>query len=63
MTFDEVRAAIMAMAAQEKKRIVMEVLPEIWPKIVEDEACLDFLRKLVDQEAVRKYKEEHMGNI
>ena len=47
MTFDEVRAVIMAMDDQGKKRVVMELLPAIWPKIVGDEACLELLRKLV----------------
>ena len=63
MTFDEVRAVIMAMDDQGKKRVVMELLPAIWPKIVRDEACLELLRKLVDEEAVAKYKEEHMDSI
>jgi hypothetical protein len=63
MTFDEVRAVIMAMDDQGKKRVVMELLPAIWPKIVGDEACLELLRKLVDEEAVAKYKEEHMDSI
>lgn len=63
MTFDEIKAAIMAMDDHGKKRVVMEVLPAIWPKIAGDEACLEFLRNLVDAEAVRKYKEEHMDSI
>ncbi len=63
MGFDEIKAAIIALDAQGKKRVVCELLPEIWPQIVSDETCLEFLRKLVDEEAVRKYKEEHMDSI
>jgi hypothetical protein len=63
MTFDEIKAAIMNLDDKGKKRVVCEVLPEIWPKIVSDEACLEFLRKMVDEAAVRKYKEEHMDSI
>ncbi|MGB8992996.1 MAG: hypothetical protein WCD80_13155 [Desulfobaccales bacterium] len=63
MTFDEIKAAIMAMDDRGKKRVVMELLPAIWPKIAGDEACLEFLRKLVDEEAVAKYKEEHLDSI
>jgi hypothetical protein len=63
MAFDDVKAAIMKLSDKDKKRVVLEVLPEIWPKIVGDEACLGLLRKMVDQEAVKKYKEEHMDSI
>jgi len=63
MTFDEIKAAVVSLDDQGKKRVVCELLPEIWPKIVGDEACLDLLRKLVDEAAVAKYKEEHMDSI
>jgi hypothetical protein len=63
MTFAEIKAAVTALDDEGKKRVVMELLPEIWPKIVGDEACLEFIRKMIDEEAVRKYKEEHMGAI
>jgi hypothetical protein len=63
MTFDEIKAAVMSLDDQGKKRVVCELLPVIWPKIVGDEACLDFLRKLVDEAAVAKYKEEHMDSF
>ena len=63
MTFDEIKAAILSLDDQGKKRVVTELLPAIWPKIVCDDACLEFLRKLVDEAAVVKYKEEHMDSI
>ncbi len=63
MTFDEIKAAVMDLDDQEKKRVVCELLQEIWPKIVGDDVCLEFMRKLVDEEAVAKYKEEHMDSI
>ncbi len=63
MTFEEIKAAVRDLDDQVKKRVVMELLPEIWPKIIGDEACLDFIRKMVDEEAVRQYKEEHMDAI
>jgi hypothetical protein len=63
MTFDEIKAAVMALDDQGKKRVVMELLPAIWPNLVGDETCLEFLRKLVDAEVVRQYKEEHMDSI
>jgi hypothetical protein len=63
MTFEEIKAAVMSLDDQGKKRVVKELLPAIWPKIVGDESCLEFLRKLVDEAAVQKYKEEHMDSI
>jgi hypothetical protein len=63
MTFDEIKAAVVGLDDQGKKRVVQELLPAIWPAIVADETCLKFMRKLVDEEAVRQYKEEHMDSI
>jgi hypothetical protein len=63
MTFDEIKAAVVGLDEQGKKRVVQELLPAIWPAIVTDETCLKFIRKLVDEEAVRQYKEEHMNSI
>jgi len=63
MTFDEIKAAIVKLDAKGKRRVVCEVLPEIWPKIVGDDACLECLRKLVDEAAVAQYKAEHMDSI
>ena len=63
MTFDEIKAAIMSLDDQGKKQVVLEVLPAIWPKIVGDDACIGLLRKMVDEESVQKYREEHMDSI
>ena len=37
MTFDEIKAAVMSLDDQGKLRVVRELLPAIWPKIVCDE--------------------------
>ncbi len=63
MTFDEIKAAAVALDAEGRKRVVCELLPAIWPTIVGDEVCLEFMRKLVDEDAVRQYKDEHMDSI
>jgi hypothetical protein len=63
MKFDEIKAAIMNLDEGEHRRVVLELLPEIWPKIVGDDACLKFLRKLVDEISVKKYQEEHLDHI
>ncbi len=63
MTFDEIKAAAVGLDAEGRKRVVCELLPAIWSTIVGDEVCLEFMRKLVDEDAVRQYKEEHMDSI
>jgi hypothetical protein len=63
MTFDELKAAIMNLDAQAQRRVVLEVLPAMWPQIVEDKACLILLKKLIDAESERLYQEEHMDHL
>jgi hypothetical protein len=63
MKFQEIKAAIVRLEVQEQRRLILEILPEIWPNLVGDGACLELLRKLVDAESVRKYQEEHLDHI
>jgi hypothetical protein len=63
MKFDEIKAAVMNLAEGEQRRVVLELLPAIWPQIVGDDACIKLLRKLVDAESVKKYQEEHLDHI
>ena len=63
MKFDEIKAAIMNLDEGEQRRVVLELLPEIWPKIVGDDSCIKLLRKLVDEESVKGYQQEHMDHI
>ena len=63
MKFEAIKAAVMNLDAGEQRRVVLELLPAIWPKIVEDDSCLKLLRKLVDEESVKKYQQEHMDHI
>lgn len=63
MQFEAIKAAILNLAETEQRRVVLEVLPEIWPSLVGDEACLKFLRKLVDEASISSYRAEHMDHI
>jgi hypothetical protein len=63
MNFEAIKAAVMNFDAGEQRRVVLELLPEIWPQIVGDEACLKLIRNLVDAESVRRYQEEHLDHI
>ena len=63
MKFDEIKAAVMNLDEGEQRRVVLELLPEIWPKIVGDDSCIKLIRKLVDEESVKRYQEEHLDHI
>ena len=63
MKFDEIKAAVMNLDEGEQRRVVLELLPAIWPKIVEDESCLKLIRKLIDEESVKRYQQEHLDHI
>jgi hypothetical protein len=63
MKFEEIKAAVMNLDEGEQRRVVLELLPEIWPRIVGDEACLKLMRKLVDEESVKRYQQEHLDHI
>ncbi len=63
MNFEAIKAAVLNLDAGEQKRVVLELLPEIWPQISGDETCLKLIRKLVDEESARRYQEEHLNHI
>lgn len=63
MKFEEIKAAVMNLDEGEQRRVVLELLPEIWPQIVGDEGCLKLIRKLVDEESVKRYQQEHLDQI
>jgi hypothetical protein len=63
MQFEEIKTAVMNLQESEQRRIVLELLPAIWPNLVRDDVCLELLRTLVDAESVRRYQEEHMDQI
>jgi len=63
MTFEEVKAMVLNLDQNDQKRLVMEVLPEILPKICTDEVCLSTIRNFVDEESIKGYRDEHMGGI
>jgi hypothetical protein len=63
MKFEAIKAAVMALDEGEQRKVVLELLPEIWPAIVGDDACLKLIRKLVDAESVKRYQQEHLDHI
>lgn len=63
MTFEQVKAGVLNLDQNEQKRLIMEVLTEMLPKICRDEACLNKIRNFVDEETIRTYREQHMDSI
>jgi hypothetical protein len=63
MEFEAIKAAVMNLDEAGQRRVVLELLPAIWPKIVADDACLRVIRKLIDAESVKRYQEEHLDDI
>lgn len=63
MTFEETKAAVFNLDHNDQKRLIMEVLTTIMPKVCTDDACLNKIRNFVDEETVKTYREQHMGGI
>jgi hypothetical protein len=63
MNFEAIKTAVINLDAGEQRRVVLELLPEIWPQIVGDASCLKLIRQLVDEESVKRYQEEHLDHI
>lgn len=63
MTFEEIKTAVMDLSAADQKRLIIEVVPQVWPKACVDESCVKRMKELVDDEMVKKYREQHMDSI
>ncbi len=63
MTCEDLKAAIMKLDKAEQRQLVLAVLPEIWPNLAGDDACVKLIRQLLDAESVKEYQEEHMDRI
>lgn len=63
MTFEEIKDATLNLDGNGQKRLVMELLPAIWPKVCLDEECLIKVRELVDEATVKSYYDQHMDHI
>jgi hypothetical protein len=63
MEFEAIKAAVMNLDEGQQRRVVLELLPAIWPHIAADEACLKLIKKLIDAESVKRYQEEHLDHI
>jgi hypothetical protein len=63
MTFDEIRTAIVDLSAADQKKIILEIVPQLWPKACVDDACVQRMKTLLDDAVINKYREQHMDHI
>ena len=63
MTFEEIKAAVLKLSDEDQKRLIMEVIPAIMPKVCTDDLCVRKIRDLVDEESVKSYRDQHMDGI
>ena len=63
MTFDEIKQAVLNLSPADQKRLIIEIVPEIWSEACQDEECLLKIRALVDEDTVKKYRQQHMNGI
>ncbi len=63
MNVKEIKTAILNLDPKEQRSLLMEVLPEILPKVCTDDACLSIIRDFNNEENVRSYQDQHMGGF
>lgn len=63
MTCEDLKAAIMHLDKVEQRQLMLAVLPEIWPNLAEDVACVKLIRQLVDEASLKEYQKEHLDHI
>jgi hypothetical protein len=63
MTLEDIKQAIMKLSPADQKRLIVEVIPEIWVLACQDDECLLKIRNLVDEDTVKQYRKQHMNGI
>lgn len=63
MTFEELKTTVLNLSQSEQKRFILEVLEQIMPNVCKDDACLDKIRKFVDEATIKTYRDQHMDGI
>lgn len=63
MNIEEIKTAILNLDQSEQQRLLMELLPEVLPKVCTDDACLTIIRDFINEASSKSYREEHMGGL
>ena len=57
MSFEEIKDRVISMDEADQKRLITEVVPEVWEKACDDSSCAFKLKDLVDKDFMRPYEE------
>ena len=57
MSFEEIKDTIMSMDTCDQKRLITEVVPQVWGRVSDDASCALKLKELVDKDITRLYDE------
>ena len=63
MTFEEIKSAVLSLSGSDQRRLIVEILPKIWPQACADDSCVEQVRHLVDEAVVNEYKKQHLDHI
>ena len=63
VNFENIKNQIANLDIDDQRRLITEVLPEVWERACADPSCFLKLKELVDTTAWRHYDEMHMGGI
>jgi hypothetical protein len=63
MDYDEIKRSVLSLGADDQRRIITDVVPEIWTRACLDDSCAARIKDLVDRDVARSYEETHMGGI
>jgi hypothetical protein len=63
MTYEEIKAAVLNLSGGDQRRLIVEVLPKIWPQACADDTCVEQVRGLVDEAVVKEYKKQHLDHV
>ena len=63
MSFEEIKDSIMSLETDDQKRLITEVVPQVWGNACDDPSCALKLKELVDGDIERPYYEMHMYGI
>jgi len=63
MNFEEIKNNIVNLDIADQRRLITEVIPEVWERACADPSCFLKLKELVDNHVTQPYDEMHMGGI
>jgi len=63
VNLEKIKNQIANLDIDDQRRLITEVLPEVWDRACTDPSCFIKLKELVDSAAWRPYDEMHMGGI